>query len=473
MSLHGKPTIGYQARVPEPLSLPPEEMRRLGYLVVDRIVEHVERLPELPPIRPADAGALRAALGGPPPERPGDADRALELLFEQVLPFGQHGDHPRFFARIGSPSNYVSVLADTVAAGFNVFTGSWAGGAGAATVELVVVDWLRELCGLPVADGAMVSGGSVGTITALAAARTARLGGRPRADAVVYLSDQSHASNTRALDLLGFAPDQVRRLPSDGGFRLAPAAVLEAVRADRAAGRRPFCVVATAGTTSSGAVDPLAELADLCLEHGLWLHVDGAYGAAAALCPAGRDALRGIERADSLVLDPHKWLFQPYELGCVLVREPGLLERTFALDAEYLRDTTGGEVNFRDRSLQLTRGGRALKLWLSLRVFGLAAFRDAVEHGIALAEHAESLLAARRGWEVVTPAQLGIVCFRRAGDDELQSRIAEAMARDGYAVPSTTVLGGRVALRLCTINPRTTFEDVERTIERMESVVDL
>ena len=455
----------------ESLSLPPEEMRRLGYLVVDRIVDHLERLPDLAPIRAADAGALRAALGGPPPELPGDPDAALELLFEQVLPCGQYGDHPRFFARIGSPSNYVSVLADTAAAGFNVFAGSWAGGAGAATVELVVIDWLRDLCGLPAGtEGAMVSGGSVGTITALAAARTARLGGRPQADAVVYLSDQAHASNMRALELLGFAPEQVRWLPADGGFRLAPAALREAVQVDLAAGRRPFCVVATAGTTSSGAVDPLVELADLCAEHALWLHVDGAYGAPAALCPAGRAALRGIERADSLVLDPHKWLFQPYELGCVLVREPGLLERTFALDAAYLRDVSGGEVNFRDRSLQLTRGGRALKLWLSMRVFGLAAFRDAVEHGIALAEHAEALLAARPGWEVVTPAQLGIVCFRRAGDDELQSRIAEAMAGDGYALPSTTVLGDRVVLRLCTINPRTTFDEIERTIERMESV---
>ncbi|MGH2949411.1 MAG: pyridoxal phosphate-dependent decarboxylase family protein, partial [Solirubrobacteraceae bacterium] len=235
---------------------------------------------------------------------------------------------------------------------------------------------------------------------------------------------------------------------------------------------RPFCVVATAGTTSTGAVDPLPALADVCAEHGLWLHVDGAYGAPAVLCDAGRALLGGLERADSLVLDPHKWLFQPYEIGCVLVREPGLLERTFALSGAYLRDVTGGEVNFRDRSVQLTRGSRALKLWLSVRVFGLAAFREAVERGIALAEHAEAVLRSRPGWEVASPAQLAIVCFRREGDDALQSRIAEAMVRDGFAAPSTTELAGRVALRLCTINPRTTFEDVERTIERMERYQD-
>jgi glutamate/tyrosine decarboxylase-like PLP-dependent enzyme len=222
------------------------------------------------------------------------------------------------------------------------------------------------------------------------------------------------------------------------------------------------CVCATAGTTSTGAIDPLDELADL----GVWLHVDGAYGAPAALARP----IPGLDRADSLVLDPHKWLFQPYEIGCVLVREAGLLERTFALSAAVLRDTTGGEVNFRDRSVQLTRGGRALKLWLSIRVFGLAAFREAIVHGIALAEHAERLLRDRPGWEVVSPAQLAIVCFRRDGDDALQSRVSEAMIADGFAAPSTTEVNGRVALRLCTINPRTTFADIERTIDRLDEL---
>jgi len=445
------------------LSLPPEEMRRLGYRVVDRIVEHFASVGELPPIRVGDAAELRAALGGPPPEAPGDADEALDALFDQVLPFIQHPDHPRFFARIGSPSNFPAVLADAAAAGFNVFAGSWTGGSGPATVELVVLDWLRELCGLPEgADGVLVSGGSVASLVALAAARTARFGERAPAEAVVYVSSEGHASIPRALRVLGFGDGQIRTVAAGPDFRLAAADVRAAVEEDRAAGRIPFCVVATAGTTSTGAVDPLEELADL----GLWLHVDGAYGAPAALC----GALSGLNRADSLVLDPHKWLFQPYEIGCVLVREPGMLERAFSLSGVYLRDTISDEVNFRDRSVQLTRTSRALKLWLSIRVFGLAAFREAVARGIALAEHAEAVLRGRPGWEVVTPAQLAIVCFRRAGDDELQTRIAAAMIEDGYAAPSTTELGGRVALRLCTINPRTTFDDIERSIERMEAV---
>jgi aromatic-L-amino-acid/L-tryptophan decarboxylase len=312
-----------------------------------------------------------------------------------------------------------------------------------------VLDWLRELCGLPEGgDGVLVSGGSVASLVALAAARE-----RAPRDAVVYVSSEGHASIPRALRLLGMRYVVV---PAREDHRLHA----DDVRAAMGEGGVPFCVVATAGTTSTGACDPLEELADL----GLWLHVDGAYGAPAAL--AG--AVTGLHRADSLVLDPHKWLFQPYEIGCVLMREPGLLERTFSLSGVYLRDTMGEEVNFRDRSVQLTRTSRALKLWLSLRVFGVAAFREAIAHGIALAEHAEATLRARPGWEVVTPARLAIVCFARDGVD--QTRLAAATVDDGFAAPSTTEVGGRVALRLCTINPRTTFEDVERTIERMEEL---
>ena len=433
----------------EPLSLPPDEMRRLGYRVVDRIVDHLSELRDLPPIRVGDPAELRAALGGPPPEAPSEPDAALDALFEQVLPFVQHPDHPRFFARIGSPSNFMSVLADLASSGYNVFTGSWTGGSGPSTVELVVLDWLRSLCGMPEGtEGVLVTGGSVASLVGLAAARTARGPG------VVYVSPESHASVARAARLLAL---DTRVLPELTG---------ETVRAAMEEDGNAICVAATAGTTSTGAVDPLHELADL----GLWLHVDGAYGAPAVLTEQGREALAGLERADSLVLDPHKWLFQPYEIGCVLVREGALLERTFALSGAYLRDTMGDEVSFRDRSVQLTRGGRALKLWLSIRVFGLAAFRDAIAHGIALAEHAEAALRERPGWEVVSPAQLGVVCFRRDGDDELQTRLAAAMVADGFAAPSTTEIDGRVALRMCTINPRTTFNEIEQTIWRMDAL---
>ena len=444
------------------LELPPEDMRRLGYRVIDALVEHWSTLDAAPPVAIGDAAALREALGGPPPDGPGDPDAALERLLGEVVPWTARNIHPRWFARIGSPSNYVSALADAVASGFNLLGTSWVASSGPSTVELTVLDWLREWCGMPPGtEGLLTSGGSMASLTALVAAREARGGG-----GVVYMSDQAHASILRDLRVMG--EQEVRVLRSDAAFRLPVAAVAEAVKADRAAGLVPFAVVGNAGTTNTGAVDPLGELAELCFAEELWFHVDGAYGAAAVLTEPGRAALTGLDRGDSLVIDPHKWLFQPYEAGAVLIREPGLLERTFALSGEYLRDTFGGEVNFRDRGIQLTRGTRALKLWLSVNVFGLDAFRAAVAHGIALAEHAEAVLRERRGWEIVTPASLGIVCFTRVGADD--SVVSAETVLDGYAAPSTTVLRGQTVLRLCTINPRTTFDEIEETIRRMERV---
>jgi aromatic-L-amino-acid/L-tryptophan decarboxylase len=450
----------------ERLALTPEEFRRLGHAVVDRLADHLAGLDERPPIAPADPGWSAASIA-PCPDGPSDPDAALAELFDQILPRGQLGNHPRFFARIPGPSNALSPLVDLAGAGVNVFAGSWTGGAGASAVELAVLDWLRGWMGMPEgAEGVLVSGGSIGTLTALAAAALARV--EDRASATGYVSEHTHAAVTRAWRVLGFAPDNLRVLPADAAHRLSVTAVEAALALDRDAGLTPFCVVGTAGTTSTGAVDPLADLAALCRREGLWFHVDGAYGGPARLVDPGR--LTGIEDADSLVLDPHKWLFQPYEIGAVLVREPGLLERAFAVDGAYLRDTGGGVVEFRERGLQITRGSRALKLWMSLRVFGLDAFRAAIARGIALAEHAEALLRERPGWEVASPAQLGIVCFKRAAHDDARTdAMVRAVVGGGYAAPSTTVLAGRTVARLCTINPRTTEADILGTLERLEA----
>jgi aromatic-L-amino-acid/L-tryptophan decarboxylase len=466
-------------RADETLSLDPEEFRRLGHHVIDRLAEQLATLDAKPPIAPLDPSWSAASVPGCP-DGPTDPEQALSFLFDEILARGQRTTHPRFFARVSSPSNPLSVLADLAGAGVNVFAGSWVGGAGASAVELAVVEWLREWMGLPEgAEGTLVSGGSIGTLTALAAAAHGRLAPGERPGATAYASEHTHSAVARAWRTLGFEPGHLRVLPADARGRLPPAAVESAVAQDRAAGRTPFAILATAGTTSTGAVDPLDALADLAREHGLWLHVDGAYGAPARLTDAGRALLGGIERADSLVLDPHKWLFQPYEIGCVLVREPGLLERAFSLDGAYLRDTATADVQLRDRGLQLTRGSRALKLWLSLRVFGLEAFRAAIARGIALAELAEALLRRRDGWEVVTPAQLAIVTFRRTAPglspeelDGLNDRMVAATIADGFAAPSTTVLGGRTVARLCTLNPRTTDADVRATIERLERFGD-
>ena len=314
----------------------------------------------------------------------------------------------------------------------------------------------------------LVSGGSVGSLTALAAARAERGGG------VAYVGDQTHASVLRALRLLGTAAEDLRVLPSDDAFRLRGDAVARAIEEDRAAGRTPWVVVGTSGTTNTGSVDDLGGLADVAQREGLWLHVDGAYGAPAVLSEAGARVVAGIERADSLVLDPHKWLFQPYEAGCALVRHPGALGKAFAMSPEYLRDVATGEVNFRDRGPQLTRGSRALKLWLSIQTFGTDAFRAGVARGIELAERAQRAIEATPGLEVVTPAQLGIVCFRHVTDgateeelDAHNAALVDRVVADGFAAPSSTVLRGRTVLRMCTINPRTSDEDIDRTVARI------
>lgn len=455
-------------RISDSLGLEPEEMRHLGHWLVDRVVDHFECGADGAAIQTGAPDALISELGGNPPEEAGEPLPAMETLIDVAMANMQHGDHPRYFARVPGPSSFAGVLGDWLGTGFNAITTSWAGGSGPATVELVVLDWIRSLLGLPVGtEGVLTSGGSLANLTGLVAARHACGSG------VVYLSDQTHASIERGLIAIGFAPEEVRVLPSGADLRLPLDALADAVAEDRRSGRRPGFVVANAGTVNTGATDPLGPLADFCGAEDLWLHVDGAYGAPAALCDAGRVALAGIERADSLVVDPHKWLFQPYDAGCLLVRRPGALDRAFDMSPEYLIDTTAavGEVDFRDRSLELTRRARALKLWLTFHIYGVGRIRAAIAGGIALAEYAEQVLHADDRWNVVTPAQLGIVTFERPGAAEGEhARRAAALARDGFAAVTSTTIHRRSVLRLCTINPRTTERDIASTLDRLAGV---
>lgn len=460
------------------LELTSEEMRGLGYRIVDQIVEHFEALASKPVMRVSPRVELEAELREPLPEKPTPVDALLDQLQRVIWPNIGNVQHPRFFAFIPSPSNFVSVMADALAAGFNPFAGNWLEGSGPAQIELVTIDWLREMCGLPeTAGGLFVSGGSMANLTALAAARRAMLDNRSD-DAVIYFSDQTHNSIEKALRVLGFAREQIRALPSDEDFRLPVESLRRAVAEDRADGRRPFCVIANAGTTNTGAVDPLNQLADLCERENLWLHVDGAYGAAACLSERGRKLLTGIERADSLSLDPHKWLFQPFEIGCVLARDARLLKKTFHTMAGYLEDTKRAEeeeINYYDYGVQLTRGFRALKLWLSIKTFGASAFREAINHGFEMAEFAENILRQSGSWRIISPATFGIVTFRYVAEgrpenevNEIHRRLVEMMAKDGFAFANSTALRGQTVMRLCTINPRTTEDDVRATIKQLE-----
>jgi len=458
------------------LELTPDEMRALGQSVVELLVDHFSGIHAEPVGRKASRAELESLFGSDLPEEPGDPAQILGAVRDGLIANSLHIDHPRFFAFVPSPNNFVSAMADALVAGFNVFAGTYFAGSGPAHIELTVIDWLRQICGFPDgAGGLFVSGGSMANLTGLAVAREARLGANAH-DGVGYLSDQCHSSVARALRVLGLPRERIRAIAADSDFRLSMRDLQTKVAEDRSAGLRPFCVIANAGTTNTGAVDPLTELATFCAGEGLWLHIDGAYGAPAVLTDKGRGLLAGIELADSLSLDPNKWLFQSIEAGCILLRDRSLLLRTFQGMPEYLRDTHGGseEVNFGNYGVQLTRSFRALKLWLSLKTFGLAAFRDAIARGIELAEIAERELAAKGGWEIVTPAQLAVVTFRfnppdldTAAVDVLQGRMVEAMLADGYALATSTVLDGRPVLRFCTINPRTTDDEIRETVRRM------
>ena len=465
--------------IPDPaaLELSPADMKALGYRVIDMLVDHHVNLRDSHPAGTISRATAEALLREPAPAGPSAPEAVLEELDQKIIRNTLFPTHHRHFGWIPGPSNFVGAMGDAIASGFNFCPGLWLEASAASQVELVAVDWLRELCGMPEgAGGLFVSGGSVANLTALATARRVKLGFE-FADAVAYCSDQTHRSNAKNLRILGFAPDQLGEVPTDARMRLDVAALSRAIATDRAAGRRPFCVIANAGTTNTGAVDPLDALADLCAAEGLWLHVDGAYGAAAMLTEKGRAAMSGIGRVDSLAIDPHKWLFQPYELGCALVRDVRWLPPTFGEQPEYLQDTHTdddplGEINFCDYGVQLSRGFRALKLWMSIKVFGVDAFRAAIDRGISNAERAEEMLREAGSFDIVTPAQLGIVTFRYTRDgadvaelDRINLAIIDGLIADGYAFLTSTRIDGRVVLRVCTINPRTAEADLQGTVD--------
>jgi aromatic-L-amino-acid decarboxylase len=459
--------------VTDPLAMEAEAMRRLGYRTVDRLVDELTD-DTAPVIRRAAAGELARRLAGPPPEEPEGLEPLLERLWDDVLPFTARGFHPGFFAFVPSSGTWPGALGDFIASALNLHAGAWMVGAGPSRLEVEVIEWFKDWLGYPAeAGGTLVSGGSAANMTALACARERLLGGM-RDDVVAYVADQAHSSVPRAARVLGFRPDQVRVLPVDRAYRLGPRTLAAAIDADAAAGRHPLFVSASAGATSTGAVDPLPALAEVCRERGLWLHVDAAYGGFAVLTARGRAALDGIGLADSITLDPHKWLYQPYECGGVLVRDGRALPAAFAMTPDYLSDFRGlaGEVNFADHGLQLTRSARALKLWLSIRALGLGAFRGAIDRALDLAEAAADRIERSPALELLAPPSLGILCFRRrtAEDDaeRVNAALVAALESTGRALVSSTRLRGRYAIRMCVLNHTTRPEDVEHALDVLE-----
>ncbi len=475
-------------RPDNPLELDPARMRELGHQVVDLLVDRIASLDSQPAWRGARRAELEARLRTGPPTDAEPFESLVRVLREDVLEHAARVDHPRFLGFVPGSPTWPGVLADFIASACNVFAGSWLGGSGPAQVELIVLDWFKEWLGLPAdATGLFTSGGSAATLMALAAARQLRTGAHDPS-LVIYLSSECHSSVERAARILGFHADRVRKLTAGDDYRLDATVLAAAIDADRDAGLTPFLAVVNAGSTSTGAVDPLPAIADVCAERNVWLHVDAAYGGFAVLTERGRRRLEGIERADSLTLDPHKWLYQPFETGCLLVRRPGALEAAFRVQPEYLQDAAIADappgtqpVNFMDRGLQLTRSPRALKVWLSLRFFGIAPFRAAIDRALDLAVDAETRIRESAAFELLTPASLGIVCFRRMTDgagrrvtDELalermNASLVKKLAESGLGLISSTRTHGTYALRFCIMGHRTGAGDVALLLDWLEA----
>ena len=420
---------------------------------------------------------LLASLMEDPPEEGRPASEVMDRAAQEILPYTLRLDHPRSFAFIPSSPTWPGVLADFLAAGYNVNACSWLVASGPSQLELVVIEWFRRWLGYPeTAGGIFTSGGSAASLDAFVAAREAA--GHPE-QATVYMSDQSHTAFYRAALIAGIRKDRVRLIASDNRFRLDMRALEHAVASDRAAGCTPVAVCANAGASSTGAIDPLEAMADYCAAEGIWMHVDAAYGGFAAITEEGKQLLRGMERADSIGLDAHKWLFTPYEAGCLLVRDAGTLEKAFSVRHDILQDTVWGanHPNFADRGLQLSRSFRALKVWMSIQTFGMTAFRNAVSKGMKLAAEAENYIRASELLEVMSPACLGIVCFRvnpgdaNLGEDAIEEVNRSVLARvfwDDRAFISSASPAGKFTLRLCIINHNTSWTDVRETLQAIE-----
>ena len=425
------------------LQLDPEQMREIGHRTIDALIDQIATETTAPVVRAPSVDELRSRLEAPPPEQGHPYAEVLERVFTDVTPFRGRPDAPGYMAFVPGFTTWPSAMADLIASALNLDSCWWAGGAGMTQLELTVLRWLADWIGYPAdASGILTSGGSAANLTAL-----------------------------------GFRPERVRVLPVDRDFHARVDVLEKAIAADRAAGLKPLAVCANAGTTNTGAVDPFHELADVCARHDVWLHVDGTYGGFAVLTERGRATLSGIERADSVTLDPHKWLFQPFECGAVLVRERDGLRTAFEILPDYLRDIAAHtEVNFSDRGLQLTRMCRALKVWMSVQTFGLAAFRAAIDGALDLAREAAARVEASDELELLAPVELSVVALRRkpAGMsderriDAVNAALIGAVEASQDVYVSSTRLFGRQAVRLCILNPTTTAAHVHRALDIIE-----
>ncbi|AOW16710.1 decarboxylase [Polaribacter vadi] len=459
-----------------PFEMTKEEMTSYGYKIVDQIVNHFTEVEHKKPVKKASRKEMDTIFLSEAPDEATSADDVLDFVMKNVMPNSIIISHPKSFSFVPGPSNFISAMSDSLATGFNIFSGGWNIAPAAAELEIVTLNWILKIFNFPVENGGGIftSGGSMANLTALTTARRVKCG-EDFSKSIIYLSDQAHSSNIKAIRVLGFKKEQIRIIPTDIEFRISINKLKNEIARDRLKGNEPFCIIATAGTTNTGTVDPLDTLADICEKENLWFHIDGAYGAAAMLSKKGNLALKGIERADSLTVDPHKWFFQPYEIGCLIVKDKSWLSGTFSEKPEYLRDIEGNEseINFYDYGIQLTRRFRALKFYMSIKTYGLNAFKKAVTYNIDLAEETEDLLRKSSNWEIVSQATLAIINFRynpihlelpEDKLDKLNQEISSRMIDSREALLVTTILQNQVVIRMCLINPNTTIQHIKDTL---------
>jgi glutamate/tyrosine decarboxylase-like PLP-dependent enzyme len=448
---------------------------------------------------PQKTGAeIKARFDGPAPLTGEPLAKLLDDCREMIAG-ARHNGHPRFFGYVASPSTAPGAFADLLASTVNSSVTSWRSAPSATQIERTVVRWLGSLIGYDDnAHGTLTSGGSMANLTALLIALRVKSDRQisqegfwnAGAPMTAYASDQIHLSVTKAADILGLGKRHVRLLPGDDEFRLDVRALRAAIESDKQNGFKPFCVIASAGTAGSGAIDPLREVATVAREHDLWFHIDGAYGAPAAMVAEQREQFAGLELADSISLDPHKWLYTPVDCGCLLLHDASAARRAFVTEADYIKVHEQGDTEsfaFWDYGIELSRRFRALKIWLTLKYYGAERIAESVADDIAMARYLAQLVDAAEDFELLAPVALSICCFRylparlrkqleaaqnneerervNAQLNHLNERIMQVVQRGGRAYLSNAVLRGKFALRACIINFRTTRADIDITFE--------
>jgi glutamate/tyrosine decarboxylase-like PLP-dependent enzyme len=459
------------------LEIPPDQFWRVAGYILGLVKDYLGELDAMPTFPPGVTGLdVQHSFAEPLPQQ-GAGEEALVALFG-VLQLSRPPS-PRFFGYVLGSGDPVAACADLLASVLNQNVTAWRSSPAAVTIERIVVGWLAEAIGCGDFSGSLTGGGSSANTMALAMAREAKLpanedGAQP---AIVYASDEVHMSIPKAVALLGLGRKNLRLIPTDANFRMVPSELEEAIEADIQAGKKVIAVVATAGTVNTGSIDPLSQIADICRRHNLWLHVDGAYGALAAI--AAPEKFRGLELADSVSLDPHKWLYQPLDCGCLLFRDAKHAQAAFAHSGDYARVLSQDPVEgfaFFEESLELSRRFRALKIWLSLRYHGLNAFRDAIRADLAHGQQLAELVRASDKLELLAPVELSAVCFRHVGrgsptreedGNAFNQRILKQVIQRGRVYISNASIRGRFALRACFVNHRTTEDDVRAIVEEV------